>query len=118
MRQSSHPIPKERPPAPLSGWHPEDVKAAIRKKGVTLSELALREGFGESYLRNTLMRPLYEGERIIARFLRVPPQVIWPDRYDADGTPNYRKWRALQQERARQRSARARLRQNDSSRAA
>jgi Ner family transcriptional regulator len=80
----------------LSGWHPEDVKAAIRKKGVTLTELALRNGFSESYLRNALRRPLHDGEQIIARFLKVPAEQIWPDRYDADGTPNYRKWRELQ----------------------
>jgi Ner family transcriptional regulator len=90
----------------LFGWHPEDVKAAIRKKGVTLTELALRHGYSECYLRNALIRPLYEGEQIIARFLKMKAQEIWPDRYDADGTPNYAKFRQLQRERA-QRTRRA-----------
>lgn len=84
---------------PLSGWHPEDVKAAIRKKGVTLTSLALQHRFSEAYLRNTLMRPLYEGEQIIAKFLRVPAQQIWPDRYNDDGTPNYGRWRTQQRAR-------------------
>jgi Ner family transcriptional regulator len=83
----------------LSGWHPEDVKAAIRKRGETLSSLSLKNGFGESYLRNVLMRPLYDGEQIIARFLRVAAGEIWPDRYDQDGKSNYRRWAA--QRRAR-----------------
>lgn len=74
---------------PLSGWHPEKVKAAVRMRGVTLSQLARDHGFGESYLRNTLIRPLYRGEQIIARFLRVPAKEIWPQRYKPDGTPRH-----------------------------
>ena len=70
----------------LSGWHPEDVKAAIRKKGESLASLARKIGFSEAYLRNALIRPLYRGEQIIARFIGVPAHRIWPDRYDSDGT--------------------------------
>lgn len=77
----------------LSGWHAEDVKAAIRKRGITVTELALKNRLSESYLRNALIRPLYRGEQIIARFLGVPAQSIWPDRYHADGTPKHRKHR-------------------------
>jgi Ner family transcriptional regulator len=98
-------LQKSRQKPSLSGWHPEDVKAAIRKRGITLTELALRNGFSESYLRNALIRPARDGELIISRFLRVKPEVIWPDRYDADGTPNYRKYRELQRERTLRRRA-------------
>jgi len=105
MRHASHPNPKEKAPAVLSGWHPEDVKAAIRKKGITLTELSLRNGFSECYLRQALIRPLLDGEKIIARFLKTPAHEIWPDRYDADGTPNYAKWRQLQQARFASRRA-------------
>jgi Ner family transcriptional regulator len=76
----------------LSGWHPEDVKAAVRKRGETLTSLSLKNGFSESYLRNALMRPLFDGEQIIARFLRVSAAAIWPDRYDANGKSNCRRW--------------------------
>ena len=69
----------------LSGWHPEDVKAAIRKKGETLTALSLRNGFSAAYLRNALRRPLFEGEQIIAAFIGVSPYAIWPDRYFRDG---------------------------------
>lgn len=76
---------------PLSGWHSEDVKAAVRKRGETLVSLARRNHFSESYLRSVLIRPLYQGEQIIAKFIGVKPQVIWPDRYNADGSPKNRK---------------------------
>jgi Ner family transcriptional regulator len=72
---------------PLSGWHPEDVKAAVRKKGQTLSGLAKAHRLSESYLRGTLLRARPRGEQIIANFLGVAPREIWPDRYDSNGTP-------------------------------
>ena len=82
---------KRHPAQPLEGWHSEDVKAAIRKRGVTLTGLARRNRLSESYLRNVLLRPLPRGEEIIARFIGVPAHVIWPKRYNADGTPKNRR---------------------------
>ena len=70
----------------LSGWHPEDVKAAVRKRGHTLTSLSLAHHFSPAYLRAALRRPLYEGEQIIARFLGIAPYAIWPERYHRDGT--------------------------------
>lgn len=78
------PAPKHRRPKALSGWHAEDVKAAIRKKGLTLSALSKSQGYSDSYLRGTLIRPRPRGEEIIARFLGVSPAEIWPDRYRSD----------------------------------
>jgi len=83
----------QHPSEPLSGWHSEDVKAAVRKRGHTLVSLARKNRLSDSYLRNTLMRPLYRGEQIIARFVGVPAELIWPERYHADGTPKNRKRR-------------------------
>ena len=77
----------ERKPKALSGWHAEDVKAAIRKKGQTLSGLSKAHRYSDSYLRGALIRPLPRGEAIIANFLGLRPQDIWPDRYDSDGMP-------------------------------
>ncbi|HTQ14047.1 MAG TPA: helix-turn-helix domain-containing protein [Rhizomicrobium sp.] len=81
---------KRRTPKPLSGWHAEDVKAAIRKKGTTLTELAAEYGYSESYLRGTLIRRRVHGEQIIATFLGVAPADIWPDRYAARKPSNGR----------------------------
>jgi len=69
----------------LSGWHPADVKAAVQKRGETLTSLAERHNYDASYLRHALTRPLHKGELILAAFLGVKPQTIWPDRYDARG---------------------------------
>lgn len=79
------------PSRSLSGWHPEDVKAAIRKRGETLTSLAEKKGFDGSYLRHVLNRPLRKGEAIIAKFLGVEPREIWPARYRAKITPKQSK---------------------------
>lgn len=85
-----------RQPKPLSGWHAEDVKAAVRKKGETLSALSRKYRFSDSYLRGALSRPRPHAETIIAEFLGVPAWEIWPDRYRPDGTHKnqrlHRKW--------------------------
>jgi Ner family transcriptional regulator len=67
------------------GWHPEDIGAAVRKKGTTLSKLATDNGRHESLCRAALRRPSPIGEKIISAFLNVPPQQLWPDRYSIGG---------------------------------
>lgn len=68
-------------------WHPEDVKAAIRKTGVTLTALAKRHGLTGSAVRMTLIRPWPRVEAIVASHLGCRAQDIWPSRYDASGQP-------------------------------
>lgn len=68
-------------------WHKEDIKAAIRKRGVTLEDLALANGYARSTVRATLIQPSPNVQALIAEFLGVTPQEIWPSRYEADGTP-------------------------------
>jgi Ner family transcriptional regulator len=72
---------KRRQPKSLSGWHAEDVKAAVRKKGTTLTALSELHGYSDSYLRGTLIRHRPYGEAVIAEFLGVSPAEIWPERY-------------------------------------
>lgn len=68
-------------------WHPEDVKAAVRKTGTSLTALALANGLSESAVRRTLICPWPKVQALIARHLRLKPQDIWPSRYDARGRP-------------------------------
>ena len=68
-------------------WHPEDIKAEIRKRGKTLQRLAQDYGVASSAVRGALRRPLYTGEQVIAHFLGLEPQVLWPGRYDQGGAP-------------------------------
>jgi len=82
--------PMRRQPAELSGWHPEEIKAAIRMMGTSVEALSVKKGKAKSYLRAALVRRLYPAEQIIAEFLGIHPMQIWPDRYDAKGNPLHR----------------------------
>jgi Ner family transcriptional regulator len=87
MSISKHTLNMAKKPAPKSDWHPEDIKAAIRKKGTSLQAMSLDLGYSRSTLRNALNIPAPKYERIIAEFLGTTPQKIWPSRYHADGSP-------------------------------
>lgn len=69
----------------MHDWHPEDIKAAIRKKGISLAELARRHGVLPRALPVALTRPHSPGEAAIADYLSVPAHLIWPSRYDRRG---------------------------------
>ena len=73
--------------AAVRDWHPEDVKAAIRKKGVSLSELARRHRLSNSAIKMTLRRRSAPVQSIIAAHLGLPPWEIWPSRYDERHEP-------------------------------
>jgi Ner family transcriptional regulator len=84
------------------GWHLEDIKAAVRKKGITLKALAIAHGLEPTATKQALRRPHTKGERAIAAVLGVAPQLIWPDRYEEDGRP--KRGRTVQRK-ARRRTA-------------
>ena len=68
------------------GWHPEDIKAAIRKTGITLTALSLQNGLGESTVRQAILfHHCPAGERVIIDYLKIDPHELWPERYDEDG---------------------------------
>ncbi|MBN4664211.1 helix-turn-helix domain-containing protein [Pandoraea nosoerga] len=67
------------------GWHKEDIKAAIRKRGTTMNALARERGLPPSTVRNALGRPAFSGELAISQFLGVPAHELWPDRWTPDG---------------------------------
>lgn len=66
------------------GMHPEDIKAAIRKRGKTLKALSLENGLSESAVRVALNNSCPAAEPIISKFIGVPLYKIWPDRYDRE----------------------------------
>ncbi|MBW6399956.1 helix-turn-helix domain-containing protein [Roseomonas sp. HJA6] len=68
-------------------WHPEDIKAAVRKTGSTLSALSRAAGLSVGAAKRALDVPWPRAEAIIAARLGVRPQDIWPSRYDAEGLP-------------------------------
>lgn len=79
MRERKH---KNSTETSAEDWHPEDIKAAVRKTGISMDELSRQEGFSRGSLRVTLVRPWPRGQEAIAKRLGLPPQSIWPSRYD------------------------------------
>lgn len=78
-------------------WHPADVKAALHKKGITLAGIAEANGLsGSSTLSATFTRSYPLNEKRIADAIGVHPKVIWPSRYNADGSRKLQGFRALQ----------------------
>ena len=68
-------------------WHPSQVRAALNMKGYTLAKLGEEHGLksGDT-LSKTLTRSYPLGERRIADAIGVHPMVIWPSRYNEDGS--------------------------------
>lgn len=60
-------------------WHPADVKAALEKSGKSLRQLA--QAYGYTHIARVLKAPWLAAERIVAEALGVPPESIWPSRY-------------------------------------
>lgn len=69
------------------GWHPEDIKAAIRKQGTTVTALAQLNGLSESALRQAMQRTVPAADDVIADFLALPKHALWPHRYDREDQP-------------------------------
>ena len=59
----------------------KNIIAAIREKGSTLAQLSIDAGLHPRTLGNALERKYPKGEKIIADFIGIPPQEIWPERY-------------------------------------
>jgi len=69
----------------MNDWHPEDIKAAVRKRGHTLTDVARRAGLNDAATRLALTLPRAGAEQAIADVLKIHPKIIWPSRYHSDG---------------------------------
>lgn len=67
--------------ASTENWHRADILAAIKKRGGTLAQLSRDNGLHERTLYNALERSWPKGERIIAAYIGVDVNIIWPERY-------------------------------------
>lgn len=72
-------------------WHPEDVKAAIKKTGVHLSTLSTQNGMAPNTCRNSLYKPMPRANVVIAQHLNMSLHRLWPEWYDARGLKIYLK---------------------------
>lgn len=77
----------ERPPKKPTpkDWHPADIMAAIWKRRMSFTRLSRLNGYAGGSLKMALRRPWPRAEKVIADFIGIPPQQIWPSRYDAEG---------------------------------
>lgn len=71
----------------VQDWHRADIVAAFKKRGTSLYAVSRAMGMYPTYLCAAMDRPYPKAERIIAEFLGLTPQIIWPSRYHLDGTP-------------------------------
>jgi Ner family transcriptional regulator len=81
--------------ASLEDWHPADILASVRKAGWTLAALAEHHGLERSTLTHAMSRSYPKAEKRIAEAIGVAPQVIWPSRWNQDGTQKPRGAHAL-----------------------
>ncbi|MGS4429247.1 transcriptional regulator [Serratia marcescens] len=65
----------------LKDWHRADVIAALKKRKTNLSKVSRQAGYQSTTLANALDRHWPRGEKIIAEAIGVPPETIWPSRY-------------------------------------
>lgn len=90
---------------PKCGWHRADIIAEVHKRGSSLSRLGREHGLGDSTLRTALHRPRSPSNRIIAAFIGVPMNVLWPDWFDRFGNLVVRSNSATRRRRRRVQSA-------------
>ena len=64
---------------PTMDW--QAIKAEIHRRGMTLTELAKRNGIEPSTCRTVKSRTNYKAQQIIADFIDQKPESLWPDRY-------------------------------------
>lgn len=74
-----------KPKARAKRWHPEDIKAEIRKRGGTLGSVARNAGLADVSGRVAFHLPVPSANRAIAEFIGVPVSELWPQWFDAEG---------------------------------
>lgn len=73
MNQDVNPAPRK--------WHRELIKAEVRMRDETLTSLAVKNGLAEDACRDALRTRRPEAEAVISKFISVPANELWPDRY-------------------------------------
>ena len=66
-------------------WHPEDIKAEVRKRGMSLSGLSRSVGLCDSACRVAFQKPVPAANRAIAELIGQSLHVLWPRWFDTDG---------------------------------
>lgn len=65
--------------------HRADIVAAVKKAGLTMTELSKQRGLSPGACSKALTARFPAAERAIAECIGLALHEIWPDRYSADG---------------------------------
>ncbi|NWA40761.1 helix-turn-helix domain-containing protein [Pseudomonas reactans] len=76
----------EIPSDPDMRW--EWIKFQLRTKGSSLAKLARALNVSGPAVKNVKRTAYPRMERAIAKVLDIKVEVLWPERWDANGTPN------------------------------
>ncbi len=67
----------------MQDWNPQKVVYELHRNGTSLRKLSIQNGYKTpTALTSALRKPYLKCERIIASALDVPPEQIWPLRYE------------------------------------
>lgn len=66
-------------PSPAMDW--PGIVAGLHRQGMTLTELAKRNGLPANACRAVSSRANYKAQKVIAEFLGMKPEDLWPERY-------------------------------------
>lgn len=88
-----------------TGWHPQDIMAAVRKRESSLQRLAREHGFGRNTFNRALTERFPNVHQIIADFIGVGRGELWPQWYRQDGAPRMRSRSDLHRSPALERTA-------------
>lgn len=61
------------------------IKAELHRQGMTLTELAIRNGLPSGAVRKLQTVRHYPAQEVLAKFLGYAPEDLWPDRYPKGG---------------------------------
>lgn len=74
--------------APKMGWHPEDIRSALRKRYGTIQAFAREVGYAPSTIADVLAGRFKPGAQLaIARTLKVKAHRLWPDHFGPGDVP-------------------------------
>ncbi|UXT99419.1 helix-turn-helix domain-containing protein [Agrobacterium tumefaciens] len=85
---------------PIMDW--QAIKAEVHRRGMTLTELAVRNGFHRSLLRKLNTTTHYNGQAALAAFIDQKPENLWPTRYPkkSSGILDSAKWPPLESQKS------------------
>lgn len=68
-------------------WSSSYIEHRLKDAGWNYAKLARHHDYASrSTFRNAVMRPWPKGERLLAEAIGVPPELIWPSRYECNAT--------------------------------